>query len=186
MTLTGLLMACALLQADLGSASAPPRGMRLIFEDPLGPSKEGSAKSAKRTAPESQFWLSAPSEWSFVDGVDDNGLGEPVPGAGPCLTFKSGKSYKPRVRSPHSLALLKGYPLRGDFVFEVEAMQTGIETAHRDLEFVNGTGQQEDIALVKGIQRSLPSRANDAFTFGHFEPAIVHFHKQMAEKLADI
>jgi len=58
-----------------------------------------------------------------------------------------------------------------------------IETAKRDFAFVNGTGQQEDIALVSGIQRSLPANANDVFTFGHFEPAIVHFHKEMASRL---
>jgi len=58
-----------------------------------------------------------------------------------------------------------------------------IETAKRDLAFVNGTGQQEDIALVSGIQRSLPARANEVFTFGHFEPAIVHFHKEMAARV---
>ena len=61
--------------------------------------------------------------------------------------------------------------------------QAVIETAQRDLDFVNGTGQIEDIAMVTGIQRSLHSRANDVFTFGHFEPAIVHFHKQMAQRL---
>jgi hypothetical protein len=52
------------------------------------------------------------------------------------------------------------------------------------LEFVNGTGQTEDIAMVEGIQRSLKTGANDALTFGHFEPAIVHFHQQMAAHLA--
>ena len=61
--------------------------------------------------------------------------------------------------------------------------QAVIETAKRDLDFVNGTGQQEDIALVSGIQRSLPANANEVFTFGHFEPAIVHFHKQMAARI---
>jgi len=61
-----------------------------------------------------------------------------------------------------------------------------LETATRDLEFVNGTGQQEDIALVTSIQRSLPSGANEAFTFGHFEPAIVHFHKEMTERVTNL
>lgn len=58
-----------------------------------------------------------------------------------------------------------------------------IATAARDLDFVNGTGQAEDIAMVSGIQRGLNSGANDAFTFGQFEPAIVHFHQQLAERL---
>lgn len=57
--------------------------------------------------------------------------------------------------------------------------------AKRDLAFVNETGQKEDIAMVTGIQNSLHSEANDVFTFGHFEPAIVHFHKQMAKRLAE-
>ncbi len=55
-----------------------------------------------------------------------------------------------------------------------------IERAKRDLAFVNETGQSEDIAMVSGIQRSLKSDANQVFTFGNFEPAIVHFHQQMA------
>lgn len=55
-----------------------------------------------------------------------------------------------------------------------------IERAKRDLAFVNETGQSEDIAMVSGIQRSLKSDANEVFTFGHFEPAIIHFHQQMA------
>jgi len=56
--------------------------------------------------------------------------------------------------------------------------------AKRDLAFVNETGQQEDIAMVTGIQNSLHSQANNVFTFGHFEPAIVHFHTQMTKRLA--
>lgn len=60
---------------------------------------------------------------------------------------------------------------------------TLVETAARDLEFVNGTGQTEDIAMVEGIQRSLKTEANDALTFGLFEPAIAHFHQQMAARL---
>lgn len=61
-----------------------------------------------------------------------------------------------------------------------------LKTAARDLEFVNGTGQVEDIAMVEGIQRGLKSGANEALTFGHFEPAIVHFHQQMAARLGSM
>jgi phenylpropionate dioxygenase-like ring-hydroxylating dioxygenase large terminal subunit len=57
------------------------------------------------------------------------------------------------------------------------------EAAKRDMAFVNETGQIEDIAMVTGIQRSLHTKANETFTFGHFEPAIVHFHKEMAKRL---
>jgi len=48
-------------------------------------------------------------------------------------------------------------------------MAAVLERAERDLEFVNETGQKEDIAMVTGIQRSLHSKANEHFTFGHFE-----------------
>lgn len=61
-----------------------------------------------------------------------------------------------------------------------------IKAAKRDLAFVNETGQTEDIALVTGIQKSLHSGANEVFTFGAFEPAIIHFHKEMKQRLTDI
>ena len=64
--------------------------------------------------------------------------------------------------------------------------EQALEAAKRDMAFVNETGQQEDIAMVTSIQRSLHSKANKSFTFGHFEPAIVHFHKEMAERLGGI
>ena len=63
---------------------------------------------------------------------------------------------------------------------------TILDAAQRDLEFVNETGQKEDIAMVTAIQRSLHSKANETFTFGHFEPAIVHFHQQMASYLGGL
>ena len=63
--------------------------------------------------------------------------------------------------------------------------KAAIEAAKRDLAFVNETGQKEDIAMVTGIQKSLHSGANDVFTFGAFEPAIIHFHKQMSRRLTE-
>ena len=56
--------------------------------------------------------------------------------------------------------------------------------AKRDAEFVGNTGAQEDRAVVQAIQRGLASRANDVFTFGRFESAIVHFHKTLTAVLA--
>ncbi len=61
-----------------------------------------------------------------------------------------------------------------------------LKAAKRDLAFVNETGQQEDIAAVTGIQQGLHSGANETFTFGHFEPAIVHFHKQLSVRLTTL
>jgi phenylpropionate dioxygenase-like ring-hydroxylating dioxygenase large terminal subunit len=56
--------------------------------------------------------------------------------------------------------------------------------AKRDAAFVGTTGREEDQAVVKAIQRGLGSGANREFTFGHFESAIVHFHKTLKAALA--
>ena len=56
--------------------------------------------------------------------------------------------------------------------------------AKRDAGFVGNTGAQEDRAVVQAIQRGLASGANDAFTFGKFESAIVHFHQTLTAALA--
>ncbi len=55
--------------------------------------------------------------------------------------------------------------------------------AKRDASFVGNTGAQEDRAVVHAIQRGLASGANDAFTFGKFESAIVHFHQTLTAAL---
>ena len=56
--------------------------------------------------------------------------------------------------------------------------------AERDAEFVGETGASEDRAVVCAIQRGIASGANEAFTFGRFESAIVNFHRSMAAVLA--
>lgn len=48
----------------------------------------------------------------------------------------------------------------------------------QDESFVN-EGAREDRAIVESIQRGLNSGANDAFSFGLFEAAIVHFHRNL-------
>ena len=50
--------------------------------------------------------------------------------------------------------------------------------ARRDAEFVGNTGAAEDRAVVQAIQHGLGSGANELFTFGQFESAIVHFHRR--------
>ena len=57
------------------------------------------------------------------------------------------------------------------------------ETAKRDAAFVTQTGAPEDRALAESIQRTMESDANDCFTFGHFESAIVHFHRNLRAAL---
>jgi phenylpropionate dioxygenase-like ring-hydroxylating dioxygenase large terminal subunit len=59
-----------------------------------------------------------------------------------------------------------------------------LAAAKRDAEFVGNTGAAEDRAVVQAIQRGLASGANDAFTFGHYESLIIHFHRQLAKALA--
>ena len=60
------------------------------------------------------------------------------------------------------------------------------ESAKRDAEFVNQTGAPEDRELVESIQRSMGSGANEFFTFGHFESAIVHFHRNLQAALEEL
>jgi phenylpropionate dioxygenase-like ring-hydroxylating dioxygenase large terminal subunit len=55
----------------------------------------------------------------------------------------------------------------------------------RDVEFVNMTGAVEDRAVVCSIQRGLAADANDSFIFGHYESAIVHFHRTLDAALEE-
>jgi len=59
-----------------------------------------------------------------------------------------------------------------------------LAAAKRDADFVSNTGSAEDRAVVCAIQRGLDSGANECFTFGRFEPAIVHFHRTLDAALA--
>ena len=54
-----------------------------------------------------------------------------------------------------------------------------LEKSKRDAEFVNEVGTAEDREVVLAIQRGIGSGANDVFTFGHFEGAICHFHRNL-------
>jgi phenylpropionate dioxygenase-like ring-hydroxylating dioxygenase large terminal subunit len=58
-----------------------------------------------------------------------------------------------------------------------------LERAKRDAEFVASGSAQEDAVAVSAIQQGLGSGANDHFTFGKFEKAIVHFHQCLTDSL---
>ena len=58
------------------------------------------------------------------------------------------------------------------------------DKAKKDAAFVVDTGGEEDAAVVAGIQESLSSGANTHFTYGKFEKAIIHFHKNLHAGLA--
>ena len=60
------------------------------------------------------------------------------------------------------------------------------ETAKRDAQFVTQTGAPEDRALAESIQRTMESGANEHFTFGHFESAIIHFHRNLHAALEEL
>ena len=126
-----LLLLTVLAFTAQSQAPTESPGLTLRYMDSLAP-------GAERPLGEKRFWFSQPQEWSYVESVADDGLGNPVPDSGPGLYFKSTRTYTPRVRSPHSIALLRRHYLAGDFTLEVEAMQAGIETAHRDLVLVFG------------------------------------------------
>jgi len=56
--------------------------------------------------------------------------------------------------------------------------------AKKDVAFLTDEGNQEDAAVVGGIQAALDSEANEYFRFGKYESAIAHFHKQLHSYLA--
>ncbi|HAT26385.1 MAG TPA: (2Fe-2S)-binding protein [Gammaproteobacteria bacterium] len=58
--------------------------------------------------------------------------------------------------------------------------------ARKDADFVADTGGKEDAAVVAGIQESIGSGANTHFTYGKFEKAIIHFHKNLHQGLASL
>ena len=64
---------------------------------------------------------------------------------------------------------------------ELETERAAVDQA---ADFVDA-GAREDRAVVESIQRGLASGANDAFTFGLFEGAIVHFHKTLHSLLGE-
>jgi len=48
---------------------------------------------------------------------------------------------------------------------------------------VSNTGAGEDRAMVCAIQHGMSGDANVAFTFGRFESAIVHLHRNLTAAL---
>ncbi len=57
--------------------------------------------------------------------------------------------------------------------------------AKRDSSFVSQTGAPEDRALTESVTRAMASGANEHFTFGHFESALVHFHRNLHAALEE-
>ncbi len=68
------------------------------------------------------FTFTDPDKWRYVD----NGL------AGGALEFAGRGNYTPPVRSPYSIGLIADKTF-GDFVLDVDLLQTGREYGHRDM-----------------------------------------------------
>ena len=68
-------------------------------------------------------------EWTMTDSSAWKAVPDPSGGA---LELFKDSAYKPEVRSPLNIALLKDSGV-GDFTLELEALQTGKEYGHRDL-----------------------------------------------------
>jgi len=61
-----------------------------------------------------------------------------------------------------------------------------LEKMRRDAKFVAETGLLEDIAVITRIQAGLSSGANTHFTYGLYEKAIVHLHKNLTRLVSKV
>ncbi len=100
------------LRAADAPAAGIPAGYRLLYQ------QDFASADALR-----DFEFSDPAAWRW------SGSAEGRPGA---LELFQQSQYAPRVRSPLNLALIAGHEF-GDFVLEVDMVQTGREYGHRDM-----------------------------------------------------
>ena len=61
-----------------------------------------------------------------------------------------------------------------------------LEKSKKDASFVKDTGVEEDRDAASSIQKGLSGDGNTHFTFGKFEKAIVHFHRQLTEHINNL
>ena len=64
-----------------------------------------------------------------------------------------------------------------------EPSSASIDQAKKDASFLADTGLKEDAKVIQDIQTAIGSGANQHYTFGRFESAIVHLHKNLARYL---
>jgi nitrite reductase/ring-hydroxylating ferredoxin subunit len=67
-----------------------------------------------------------------------------------------------------------------------DGSEAHLDAAKYDAAFVAETGAAEDLETTRSIQAGLNSNANTHFTYGYYEKAIVHFHKNLAEMIRKI
>ena len=85
------------------------------------------------------------------------------------------------ISEPITPTLTKFYSYRLGVIDDAQG--AGLERAQKDASFVQDTGLKEDNAAIQEIQVGLFSGANSHFTYGRFEQAIVHFHKNLHRDL---
>ena len=61
----------------------------------------------------------------------------------------------------------------------IEGDAEKLAMVQKDIDYVSDTGNIEDRDITVEIQKGLASGANEHFVYGHFENAIVQFHKTM-------
>ena len=63
------------------------------------------------------------------------------------------------------------------------SIDDAVKRATKDAAFLADTGLKEDAEVIQAIQSAIGSGANEHYTFGRFESAIVHLHKNLARYL---
>jgi hypothetical protein len=106
----GWALALAAQSAALGAEDHIPNGYKLLYEQ-----KFDSPESVK------EFQMTDSAAWKYAK--EDQGGS---------LELAAQSKYKPEVRSPVNIALIKD-KVFGDFVLEADLVQTGREYGHRDM-----------------------------------------------------
>ena len=107
-----ILLAAALLHAAAWAADDHlPKGYQLLYEQTF--EKPESIKG---------FQMTDPAAWKYSKDEKSGGA----------LELAARSKYKPEVRSPENIALIKEKTF-GDFILEADLIQTGEEYGHRDM-----------------------------------------------------
>lgn len=142
-TLTILLLAPLVLLLPACQRNLPtdlPRSFKLVHSETFD-----------QPAALSQFSYTEPAAWQYTTEASTGGSLELVRKA----------NYEPEVRSPFSIALIKGKQF-GSFVLEADIMQTGREYGHQDMCFIFGF-QDPSHFYYSHISRSMDDHANQVF-----------------------
>lgn len=116
-------------------------------------------KGYKQVYSESFEQPAALAQFSFTEPAAFQYAAEASPGGS--LELLRPAKYEPPVRSPFSIALIKGKQF-GSFVLEADIMQTGREYGHQDMCFIFGF-QDPSHFYYSHISRAMDDHANQVF-----------------------